>query len=431
MYSYRTTLEAADYLTINNELKNQVRRIALKAFFKHMEFRYEPKLGAVGWIIGGDLDKELHDSCQLLDGLATMKHLHRPRVEVTQPALQEAIKPFYETRYGEAYSLIQKMASEDSVGPRSVKARSFAERKATMAEVDRILAAIKDRFDTRLTEVKGIHRQNPFDGVYHLEAMKRYFEGYPGMSQVEELAELWRQQLPELPPPEEREWVALGPYPGDSPAGESEHKAWGRILALKNASPSPVDWDKAIDLLESADPTKDTLRGAWTKADGQLVSSEKPYARIQLPGAPRGSYRLETQFTRIRGDCMAIMFPVDDTSALLVVSGWKGRVSGLAFIHGKDADRNETTRDGKLSNGEKHTLLLEMRMLDGKRARIAVRLDGKPYLDWEGEKSALTPDRYWGLRSAGSVGVGAYNATIVFHSCRMRMLETGAGEGTD
>ncbi len=417
MYSYRTTLEAADYLTINDELKEEVRRTALKAFFKHMEFRYEPKLEAVGWIIGGDLDKELHDSCQLLDGLATMKHLYRPRLEVAQPALQEAMKPFYETRYGEAYKLIREMIAAGKTKDREVA-----------AEVERVLAAIKDRFDTRLAEVKNIHRQNPFDGVYHLESMKRHFQGYPGMSEAEKLAKQWRQRLPELPPKEERELVKLGPFPGNLPAGESEQEAWSSILAMKKAPPSPGKWEGAVDLLETVDTTKDSISGRWKKVGGQIVSSEKPYARIQLPGAPPGSYRFEAQFTRIRGDCMAVMFPVGNTSALLVVGGWKGRASGLAFIRGKDADRNETTRDGKLSNGEKHTLLLEVRMPDNKQARIAVWLDGKAYLDWEGERSALTPDRYWGLRRAGSVGVGAYNATIVFHNCQLQMLEAG-GEG--
>jgi hypothetical protein len=64
-------------------------------------------------------------------------------------------------------------------------------------------------------------------------------------------------------------------------------------------------------------------------------------------------------------------------------------------------------------------------MLDNKRARVAVVLDGKAYLDWEGDTSALAPDRYWGLRRAKSVGVGAYNATIVFHSCQLQTLRAG------
>jgi len=420
MYSYRTTLEAADYLTINDELREEVRRTALKAFFKHMEFRYEPKLEGIGWIIGGDPDKELHDSCQLLDGLATMKHIYRPRLAVGQAALQKVMKPFYETKYGEAYRLIQEMIATGKTKDREVA-----------AEVERILAAIKDRFDTRLADVKEIHQQSPFDGVYHLESMKRYFQGYPAMAEAETLAKQWRQRLPELPPKEERELVKLGSYPGKLPAGKSEQEAWSSTLALKKTPPLPGKWESAVDLLETVDTAGDAIRGSWKKVGGQIVSPEMPYARIQLPGAPPGSYRLEVQFTRIHGDCMAVMFPVGNASALLVVSGWKGKVSGLAFIHGKDADRNETTRDGGLSNCEKHTLLLEVRMLDDKQARIAVWLDGKAYLDWEGERSTLTPDRYWGLQTAGSVGVGAYSATIVFHGCQLQVLETEEGERKD
>ncbi|MHC4253810.1 MAG: PA14 domain-containing protein [Planctomycetota bacterium] len=169
--------------------------------------------------------------------------------------------------------------------------------------------------------------------------------------------------------------AGLGPYPGNAPAGTGAREAWLRILA-----------------------------------------------RIQLTGSPRGSYRFEVQFTRIRGDCMAVMFPVHDTSGLLVVSGWEGKVSGLAFIDGKDANANGTTRNGKLSNGEKHTLLLEVRAQRNARARVAVSLDGEAYLTWRGRTSSLKPNRAWGLRQAGSLGIGAYNATIVFHSCRLQAL---------
>ena len=400
MYSYRTTLEAADYLKINDRLKEEVRRISLKAFFKHMEFRYEPKLEGVGWIIGGDLDKELHDSCQLLDGLATMKHLYRPRLEATQAALQEAMKLFYATRYGEAYSLIQKMV-----------AAGKAKDRAVAAEAKMVRDAIKDRFDTRLREVKKIHRQNPFDGLHHLKAMRPHFLGYPGLDEVGQLATEWKQRLPEVPPDEGGERGVLG-----------------RFLALRKARPLPAEWDDAIDLLKPIDPARHVVRGKWRKLDGQIVSSEKPYARVQLAAAPRRSYQIEAQFTRVRGDCMALMLPVHNTGALLVVSGWRGKVSGLAFIRGKDADRNKTTRDGKLSNGHKHTVLARVLLRDNDRVRIAVALDGKAYINWEGPRSDLKPDRQWGLRRAGSVGIGAYNAVIVFHHCQLQVLQDAGGK---
>jgi hypothetical protein len=106
-----------------------------------------------------------------------------------------------------------------------------------------------------------------------------------------------------------------------------------------------------------------------------------------------------------------------------VVGGWAGKVSGIAFIDGKDADRNVTTRDGKITSNEKHTLQLDVHLHDEEHVRLAVRLDGKAYLDWEGKRSSLTPDRAWRLRRPGSFGIGAYNASVVFHHCQWQTLQ--------
>ncbi|MEM7393132.1 MAG: hypothetical protein AAF492_12375, partial [Verrucomicrobiota bacterium] len=127
MYSYRTTLEAAEMLANNDPLKAQVQRIALNAFFQHMRFYHEPKLGEQGWIIGGDLSKELHDSCQLLDGLATMKHLFQPRLKIASPEWQDVMGAFNRSAYGQAHRRLQQ--------------------KESTHERRQIAAAIKKRFD--------------------------------------------------------------------------------------------------------------------------------------------------------------------------------------------------------------------------------------------------------------------------------------------
>ena len=392
MYAYRTTLEAADYLTINDKLKEKVRHNALKAFFKHMEFRYEEKLEAKGWIIGGDLDKELHDSCQLLDSLATMKHLFRPRIEVKHRALQEAMKKFYATRYGDAYGLIQALAGKGK-----------APDKALAAERKLVRDAIQDRFAARLNDVKAIERENPYDAMHHLTLMTPHFQGYPGLADVEKLLSAWKKRY--------GEGVKRAPSPLE------------KVLALRAAKPLPAKWGRgARDLLKSVDPAKGAIRGRWKKSDGQMMSERRPNARFQLPAAPEGSYQLEIQFTRIEGDCVAVMLPVGRTGVLLIVSGWRGKVSGLAFVNGKDANRNKTTRNGELKNGVKHTLLITTRLSGGDRARIDVTLDGKPYIKWEGLQSALAPDREWRLRDRKAFGLGAYNAVIVFHSCQLKMV---------
>jgi hypothetical protein len=204
-------------------------------------------------------------------------------------------------------------------------------------------------------------------------------------------------------------------------------KSLRRALALGASKPLPTKWGQgAVDLLKAADPARDSVHGQWTKPDGQLLSDWKTYARCQLSAGSQGDYQLEIQFTRVAGDCLGVMLPVGRTGALLVVSGWGGTVSGLAYLNRKDANANETTRNGELKNGVKHTLLITTRLLDGNKARIEVTLDGKPYIKWEGLESALKPDGAWRLRDAKVIGLGAYNAVIVIHSCQFRMLKDQA-----
>jgi len=392
MYAYRTTVEAADYLKINDTLREKVRRNALKAFFKHMEFRYEEKLGAEGWIIGGDLTKELHDSCQLLDALATMKHLCQPRLKVKHRALLEAMKRFHATKYGQAYGLIRKLAPKGQSSD-----------KTLAAEIKLAMDAIQDRFDARLNDVKKIKQVNPYDGMYHLRLMKLHFEGYPDLAQTDKLHAAWLKQY----------------GPGEARPLTPLEKA----LALRDAEPAPARWGSdSRDILKDVDPNKAAIRGKWIRTDAQMISAKQANARFQLPAAPQGDYRFEVQFTRVEGDCLGVMLPVGSRGVLLVVSGWNGRVSGLAFLKIKDADRNKTTRDGKLTNGVKHTLEITVRLLGKDRASIDVTLDSKPYIKWAGLQSDLSPDRAWRLRDPGALGLGAYNAVIVFHSCQLKTL---------
>jgi len=214
-----------------------------------------------------------------------------------------------------------------------------------------------------------------------------------------------------------------GRFRGHVPDVPAAQAGLREVLALKDAPPAPADWKDAVDLLAAVDLENGVVAGKWEKPGGQLVSAEKPYARVRLPGEPKGSYQLEVQFTRVRGDCFAVLLPVGKTRTCLIVSGWGGKVSGLAHVGGKDADRNETTRDGALRDGRKHTLQVTVRLLADERARVTVTLDGGPYVDWTGPRSALTPDREWALPDADAVGLGAYDSRVVVHSCRLKTFD--------
>jgi len=358
MHSYRTTLEAAQHLQGHPELKVAVQQDALRAFFKHMEFRHEPILGEKAWIIGGDNTKELHDSCQLLDGLNTLRGLFGSRVELLNKA---AASP-------------EKSALSDAIG---------------------------DRVDDSFLQLHTIHSQYPYDAWQAVEALESHFTGHPRHAEFTRLRDTWKKELPPLPP-----WHALGQFPVERPAATSDLEAWEKVLT---PLPPPESVLAKINVKTNA------VRGTWTQVAGQLISPQENNARIQLPLVPDPtSYRFETEFTRLDGDCIAVMFPVGDTSALLVISGWGGKVSGLAYVNGKDANRNPTTRDGALKNDVRHRLALSVAVEEG-QATVDVQLNDKPYLNWKGSEKALLPDRDWRLRNARSLGLGAYSATVIFH----------------
>jgi hypothetical protein len=70
----------------------------------------------------------------------------------------------------------------------------------------------------------------------------------------------------------------------------------------------------------------------------------------------------------------------------------------------------------------KHTLLANVLLLERDQAWIRVTLDGGSYIDWQGPRAALSPDRAWSLRHPGALGLGAYEAIVVFHSCHLKMI---------
>jgi hypothetical protein len=343
-YSYYTTLEAANYLETNDALVEGIKRPALALLTSEYVVKVKPGV----WSVAGLRSEIPLQYYNMLMIAGELKSHYEPRMTAGAPHLKPALDALNACRYGEAHRRVQAMNEADR----------------SDSQIKRIETAIADRYQMRLADLEAIHREYPHDALRYLEKTQPHFQGAPSGDALEKLAVEWRRTLPELP-----KWFDLGACPGAQP-GEDAPSAWARIFALKDSAPAPSEWPGATDLLANADAARDAVAGKWRQADGQLISPNNPYARLQLRGAPKGSYRFETQFTRIGGDCIGVMYPVGDTSALLVVSGWAGKVSGIAFIDGKDADRNATTRDGKISNNEKHTLQLDVRLLDEGRVRI-------------------------------------------------------------
>ncbi len=194
----------------------------------------------------------------------------------------------------------------------------------------------------------------------------------------------------------------------------------------KSGGPPPAKSAKGrwIDLLPLIDPAKDAVKGDW-KRQGGIVAIVKPVecGRITIPIAPQGSYELQVKFVRTSGDGeVVVIFPVGSARIKLGLNVWHGLGSGLALINRKEAHKNETgVRPGTLVNGREYALHITV-VAKGDQAQIAVRLDGKPYINWRGPQSALSLSSWWALPKSGCLGLGTHESTVVFRSVRLKML---------
>jgi len=179
-YSYWTTLEAAAYLTVDDDLQRRVQETALKAFFQYVEYKHLDDLGAKGYMIGYYPKKQLLRVCLMLDSLATVKHLYSPRVTASHPTLKQVMTAFNETKYGNASVALGEIEKQNRPLQPDLK-----------EAIEKVRKAIHKRFDDRLDDVKEIHQHFSADGLRHLKAMKKQFKGFSGLSETNALETEW------------------------------------------------------------------------------------------------------------------------------------------------------------------------------------------------------------------------------------------------
>jgi len=168
------------------------------------------------------------------------------------------------------------------------------------------------------------------------------------------------------------------------------------------------------------------VSGAWERRGTAIEVAAKAsrWPRLLLlPAMPQGSYEVEAKFVRTAGAGTVIaILPVASRSVALCMSWNNGMVSALEQINGKGPKDNETgVRPGALQNNHEYALLIKV-MVEGADAQVAVSLDGKPYISWQGPVSALSLFPNLRLPHAGCLALGACDATVAFSSVRLRML---------
>ncbi len=179
---------------------------------------------------------------------------------------------------------------------------------------------------------------------------------------------------------------------------------------------------KAVDILASFDPQKDTVKGRWKMQNGGLlVESTEPTQRVALPVMVAGSYEFDLEFTRTGGaDNIVISIPVGASEALVSLNAFMDTAK-FEVTHGQGEPKENTFTVGKLQNGRKYSVRIKV-LVRGDEAQVTISLDGKRLLGWTGPHAALTKPGDWGLPRRQCLGLGTWCSNVVFHTARLKML---------
>jgi len=216
-------------------------------------------------------------------------------------------------------------------------------------------------------------------------------------------------------------------YEGEE--GTKQDQGKPKPSSEERAAPNREEEEEAkgewIDVLKLVDGEKHAVHGQWERKGEALhsgVSTKKGGTpRLMIPVTPRGSYQLRVRFMRQSGErAVWIILPAGQSVVTLGLGSGKG-YHGLAYINGKGASDNETTvRPGTLTTNREHHLNVNVLVSAGK-ARIAVDLDGKNIILWEGQQSSLSGHRLLQLPDPKCLGLAAWSPTV-FTEAKLCML---------
>jgi hypothetical protein len=192
------------------------------------------------------------------------------------------------------------------------------------------------------------------------------------------------------------------------------------------AKPNPPQYKVGqwVDLLALVDTKRDTGSGDWTRNSDGITSGADKQPRIGIPVTIEGNYDLEVEFTRNSGKFdIGTIFSIGSHSCLLSLSAYGGKASGLCDLNGLDVNDPAdpiAVRPGNLENGHRYRELLKIQSVSPTVARVAVSLDGKPYLpNWTGDPAVLSVNPNWGPGCPR--GLALCGPDITFHSVRLRL----------
>jgi hypothetical protein len=182
-----------------------------------------------------------------------------------------------------------------------------------------------------------------------------------------------------------------------------------------------------VDVLKATDPLKYRCKGEWKRAGNGISVDPISGGRLMLPVVPDGSYELQANFVRTKGnESIGLFLPLGGHTALLRLSR-DGQASGLELLKGKRANENITTvHPGLLENDRVYTVTASVTR-GPQRVRIYVELNGRPYIRWEGSPADFSLLPGLDMPNRDAPGLFAYDSAVTFRSVRLRMI-SGMGK---
>jgi serine/threonine protein kinase len=170
-----------------------------------------------------------------------------------------------------------------------------------------------------------------------------------------------------------------------------------------------------VSLLPLIDPQRDRVDGEWKMEGGELVAVSGGFARLALPGAVPEEYDFRIRFTRsVALNSVGQHLIHAGRQVVWNMGGFGNTVAGLELVGGAKGNANPTTRPFSPLVGHRYESLVKVR-----RDRIAVEIDGQPFMEHRTDGSDLSMNPKWAFPDPRRLGVGAQQPTI-FHTIDLR-----------
>jgi eukaryotic-like serine/threonine-protein kinase len=181
-------------------------------------------------------------------------------------------------------------------------------------------------------------------------------------------------------------------------------------------SPTEPPWQSMI---ERMDIPRQAVHGHWSLDRGGVRVQAATGARLALPAPGGREYDLRIRFTRQSGQhSVGAIIVHGGRQVSFELDAWAQHIAGFQKINGQRSLVNPTRRDGyALINGRAYELVIEVR-----KESIRAILDGREVVSYLTDGRDLSLEsQFWQLPDSTSMGLIAYESTVVFHDVAMRV----------